>query len=290
MQKDLSDPDQILKMDDSEFVDRAFKANNFTLKGGQRRFKYRTTNERVDQLINYLSVKEGQVLLSISSSGMQLFEILANKNTPKLILAFDYSLKQVAYNYLLKNAIHQLSFKEFRLYFGIDQGRCVDRKNIRASLVKQIPRQLKEYLPRKHMFGKRALLLNKYNGLQWIHNQHDFISAKKNLNRIKFFKFEMSHRNTKLFKIFKKPFFDIVYLSNVLDWICWHNADVVDIRPLEYIYKDIASVVRKGGHIVITNLLTRKSFVPEFAKSLKIGEKQEISIYKYRWLNYKIYV
>lgn len=290
MQKDLGSADQILKMDDSEFITRAIKINNFTLKGKQRRFKYRTTNEKTDQLIDYLTIKEGQVLLAISSSGMQLFEILANKATPKLILGFDYSLKQVAYNYLLKNAINQLSFKDFRIYFGIDRGRCINRKKIKADLIRKVPRQFKEHLPREHAFGKRDLVLNKYNTLKWIHNSHDFILVKKNLSKIKFFKFEISHRNTNLHKIFKRKMFDRVYLSNVLDWICWHNTDVVDIKPLKYIYKDIISVVRKGGYIVITNLSTRESFVPEFTKILKIREKKMISIHKYKWLNYKIYV
>jgi len=290
MKINFSDINSIIRSSDSEFIDHIAKLNSFSLNRRKRRFKYRTTNENVDKLAKHLSLRNDQAMLSISGSGVQLFEFLSRKSCPRLIVAFDYSPKQIAYNFLLKNGIENFSFSQFRDYFGVSGKRLEDCKLTRVNLIKSVPREVRRNLPRNHCFGKKDIFLNRQNKITWIRDRKRYENLKRNINKIKFFSFEISHHNTNLYSIFKKPTFDVVYLSNVLDWICWHNSDVDKITPLVYICNDIAKILRKGGYIIISNLAIRSSLVPKTMENLRAIKLDEEKVYKYRWINYKMYV
>lgn len=272
-----------MQMNDSDFLTAVHNRNHFTLKGEKRRFKYRTTNENVVKFLDHMNVKNHDVVLSVSSSGVKLFEILSqDKKIPKAIIAFDYSPKQVAYNYLLKTAIRMLSYKEFTYYFGLKKNK-IERVIIRKRLMCNIPFQVKNYLPRRHNFTKRDILLNKYNQVSWFKNDKKYNILKGRLNKIKFCEYEVSHHNLALSSIFQPHTFDIVYLSNILDWLCWHNWDVKNTLPLKRVYNDIHKIVKKGGKIVLCNLKSRESCVPNFLDDLQIKQDTTHQTYKYLW-------
>lgn len=291
MQKNIYKPltiGEISRESDEGFVSSVYNRINFTFRGRTRRFKYRTTNELVDDLVNYLDVHKDQNILSISGSGIQLFEILtASGKMPNIILAFDYSPKQVAYNYLLKAGIKALSFDEFRSYFGLARP-TASKILIRKALINMVPEQFRKYLPKRHEFNKRDLLLNSFNKATFLKVRRKFDILKENIERIKFFEYEIHHKNLSFSELFEKNSFDIVYLSNVPDWLCWHNEDIINSEPLIDIFDDIKNIVKKDGYIVLSNLLSRKSHVPDFVAKMRILHHKKNQIYKYSWSNYKI--
>ena len=279
--------DEIMRMNDSDFLIAIYKRNHFTLKGRKRRFKYRTTNENVRKFLAHINVKKNDIILSVSSSGVKLFEILSqNKKIPKIIIAFDYSPKQVAYNYLLKSAIQMLSYNEFIQYFWLREGDDkIKQSIIRKQVLRNMPSQVKNYLPGRHHFIKRDILLNNYNQVSWFTNEKKYNILRKQIDRIKFCEYEMSHYNLSLSNIFKPNTFDVVYLSNIFDWLCWHNDDIKNTRPLKQVYNDICKIAKKGGKIVLCNLQNRKSHVPNFLNSLQIKKNTVHKTYKYLWRN-----
>lgn len=280
--------DEVMQMSDSDFLVAVHNRNNFVLKGGKRCFKYRTTNENVAKFLEHMSVRKNDVVLSVAGSGVSLFEMLScDKKVPKAIIAFDYSPKQVAYNYLLKTAIRILSYREFICYFGI-KGREADRSVIRKQLMRDMPPQIKSSLPRRHHFTKRDLLLNMHNQVSWFMDEKKYNAVRSRLDRIKFCEYEISHKNLSLAKIFCPHSFDVIYLSNVLDWICWHNQDIQDIRPLREIYDDICKIAKKRGKIVLCNLKSRESLVPNFLNGIRITHDVTYQTYKYLWRNITI--
>ncbi|MDD5710903.1 MAG: DUF3419 family protein [Candidatus Colwellbacteria bacterium] len=277
------DIDEIMRMSDSDFLAAVYSRNHFTLKGRKRRFKYRTTNENVTRFLNHMNVKQNDIILSVSSSGVKLFEMLSReKQTPKAIIAFDYSPKQVAYNYLLKAAIRVLPYGEFARYFGLkDNG--IERAAVRTRLMLNIPPQMKNYLPRRHHFTKRDALLNEHNRISWFKNERKYNILKNRLDRIKFCEYEISHHNLALASIFKPRTFNVVYLSNVFDWLCWHNRDVKNTLPLEAICDDIYKIMKKNGKVVLCSLKTRKSLSPNFFNNLRVEQDITYRTYKYLW-------
>lgn len=235
-----------------------------------------------------MDIHSGDAVLSVSSSGVKLFELLAqDKKIPKVIIAFDYSPKQVAYNYLLKSAIATLSYKEFTRYFRLRVGDA-DQSENRKNLISKIPPQVKKYLPRRHHFTKRDMLLNECNEISWFKNEKKYYILRKRVGRIKFCEYEVSHHNATLSRIFRPHSFNVVYLSNILDWLCWHNRDIQNIFPLESIYNDIRKILKKGGKIVLCNLKNRESFVPDFLNKLHIKQDITHQTYKYLWRNVTI--
>jgi SAM-dependent methyltransferase len=291
MQQDSNSVEDIIKMSDNNFIDWLSNKNSFNLNGNSRRFKYRTSNENIASLIDVINIKNDQVVLSVSGSGVQVFEMISDSNNmPRMILSFDYSPKQVAYNYLLKSAVSLMSFEEFQTYFGINSNANINLKVIRSKILKLIPYQFRSYLLKNHNFGKRDISINEYNHLKWIFERDKYNTIKENIDRVKFFKFEVSHHNANLFNIFGKSFFDVVYLSNVLDWVSWHNKDISDEKPIEKIFNDIKSILKKDGYVVLSHLTTRESFVEDFIAKINVKPYNNDNIYKYKWLTYKIHV
>jgi hypothetical protein len=280
---------KIFKLNDEEFLSQVYRMNNFTHRGNKRKFKYRTTNEYIPNLINFINFKSWQTALFVSGSAMQIFEIMSKNNMTGFILAFDYSPKQIAYNYLFKSAIDNLSYKQFKTYF-ISNNQNIENKRLRKKIISGVPRVYRQYLIKMHAFTKRARMLNRYNGITWINSAQAYNRLKININKIKFFQFEISYLNKKLSTLFTSRIFDVVYISNVFDWLCWHNKEFSDVQTLLSIYKDITEVVKKGGYITITTLSTRYSATPRLLEQLNSEDNKLTKIYKYNWLNSKIYV
>jgi len=278
----------ILKMNDEEFINDINERSSFIFKGQKRRFKYRTTNECSKKLLNFLSIKRGDSVLAVSSSGVNLFEMLSDeKKIPKIVLGFDYSLKQVAYNLLLKSAIRLLTFKEFNNYFYLNNK---NKNNIRKKIFIQMPKSLKLVLINQHEFRKRDLFFNSYNNIKWLKEEKKFNCVKKNIEKIKFFHYEISHLNINLSHLFEKKSFNIIYLSNILDWLCWHNKDIKNYLPILNICRDANKILKRGGNISGVNLVNRGSYVVDLLNRVKVLEKENYRIFKYNWLNYKINV
>lgn len=82
---------------------------------------------------------------------------------PKFIAGFDYSPKQVAFNYFLKSCIEELELEEFRDFFGYNEYgvKGLKNKNIRHSTINRIPKELRRYLIYSHQFARRDLKLVK---------------------------------------------------------------------------------------------------------------------------------
>ncbi len=277
-------------MSDNDFLSYIHLFNSFSFLGRKRRFKYRTTNESMKRLVSFFDLNKNSTMLAVSGSGVQLLEVLSQRyRSPKAIIGFDYSPKQVAYNYLLKAGVICLSFEQFYLYFNnCDKMKNNKIKNIRKRLLKEIPKKIKRFLPKRHCFTKRDAKLNDLNGIKWLKNKKKYNNLKKNIGKIKFCEYEISHKNKDFSSILKSGSFDIIYLSNVLDWLCWHNKDIKDCKPLVKIIKNLYKISNKRCKIIITNLASRESFVPALIKRVHVNEKDIYKIYKYKWINYKI--
>lgn len=283
--------DRIRSLSDEEFEREVLKRCDFDLHGNKRRFKYRTTNESIPLLLNIFEPAPDAAILSIAGSSVQLFEMLGRKRfVPKIILSFDYSAKQVGYAYLIKSSIKNLSYDDFRDYMGITKN-AISRSRlikIKRELQGDIPKYFKGFVPRKHAFNKRDIKLNSLNGITWIHNKVRFYEVKRNIDRIKFFQYEIHHENLSLGNIFSRQSFDQVYLSNALDWLCWHNKDIINKDPLLDIYMDVEKIIKKKGSLCLSTLLDRKSYIPDLLKQVNVVRKDLVEMYKYHWLNVKI--
>lgn len=277
------------RLSDSDFILEVAARNNYRSKGQERRFKYRTTNEDVGELKWIFGSCKGKTLLAVSSSGVFALELLAAEDPPALILSFDYSPRQVAYNYLLKSAVRLFSYQDFRRYFFTNTAGS-GNKAIRRQLVQSVPKRYVKYLQRQHAFCRRDHKLNEENSITWWNSRARYANVKRNIERIKFFEFEISHKNTRFSELFPKRSFDIIYLSNTLDWLCWHNSDIEDTLPLSMILSDIRCIVKEGGVIVLTSLLDRDSHVPALLKQMQSPEQSITRFHHYTWLNSKIHV
>ena len=91
-----------LEYSDEDLVNFAYQCFGFSDKGLKRRFKYRMTNRNIRKLKDFIGNIHNKRILATSGSGIPLFSLLDESNgIPKFILGFDYSPKQVAYNYLV---------------------------------------------------------------------------------------------------------------------------------------------------------------------------------------------
>ena len=96
--------------------------------------RYSNCWEDADILLQALALKEGDICLSIASSGDNTFSLL--KHNPSLVLAVDISVAQLACVELRKVAFLNLSYEDTLKFLGIYEGldRITTYKKIRNNL------------------------------------------------------------------------------------------------------------------------------------------------------------
>jgi len=198
----------------------------------------------------------------------------------------------VAYNYLLKNAIKSLSYSDFCDFFGFNIRhikRSEKNKKIRASIIKNIPSEIRKYVTFNHELTRRDLVLKSMSPHPFFESEKTFNIAKKNIDRIVFFVYNLNVESGKdLNKLFAANFFDLIYLSNALDWIYWHNSEEkINIRK---IIDNIKGVSNKGATLILEHLVSRKTAFSEYLNKVDIDKSIDYVIYKYNWKLNKILI
>ncbi|MEA3378350.1 MAG: hypothetical protein U9Q69_01800 [Nanoarchaeota archaeon] len=279
-----------LECSDEDFVNFTHQCFGFSDEGLKRRFKYRMTNRNIIKFKSFIGNIHDKKILAASGSGIPLFSLLnENNGIPKFIFGFDYSPKQVAYNYLIKNAIINLNYEEFLIFFGYNKkGRRTKRvKLMREKIIKKIPSILYTFIPYNHELTKRDFILKRNSKCSFLHSKEDYKKIKKNIQRIKFFVFRLNPFCKKsLSDIFNKDFFDFIYLSNVLDWICWHNN--IQRRDIKHMFYDFKKISTKNSPVIIDHLAQRKTLLPAFLDETSNLKKTSYDLYIYNWKMYKI--
>lgn len=282
--------DDILAYSDEYFVNLAYKYFGFSDKGLKRRFKYRMTNRNIIEFKNFIGNIEGKRILAASGSAIPLFSLLDESNgVPKFIVGFDYSPKQVAYNYLVKNAIINLDHKGFLTFFGYNQKgkRTKMVKLMRKKIIKDIPSILHPFVPADHELTRRDFILKRNAYCSFFDNKEDYNKIKKNIHLIKFFVFYLDPLCKKsLLCIFNKDFFNFIYLSNILDWVCWHNS--VQDKNIKSIFSMLSKISSKNSIITIDHLTQRVTLLSAFLKKVSYVKKISYNLYIYHWDMYKI--
>lgn len=284
---------KISELSDQDFFQLALEKFKISEQGKRRRFKYRISNIDITRFHETCGNLKSKKILSVSGSAMQLFNLLSDeKQMPEYIYGFDYSPKQVAYNYLLKYAIKYLSFAEFCDFFGI----C--RKNIkrtrknrerRLMLIKKIPPDLREYLSYNHEITKRDLLLKSVIDIPFLEERNRYEVVRKNVDRTKFFIYNLNTSlSVKLEVLFPSAFFNFIYLSNALDWIYWHNQE--GTFSVNEIIDNIAKVSHFQSVLLIDHLASRKTKLVDYLKKREIIGKVDYRAYKYCWRMYKLLI
>ena len=121
----------------------------------------------------------------------------------------------------------------------------------------------------------------------FFNNKKNYKKIKKNIQLIKFFVFYLNPFCKKsLSDIFNKDFFSFIYLSNVLDWICWHNT--VQHEDIKRIFYEFKKVSVKNSSVIVDHLAQRKTSLPEFLNKTNNLKKASYDLYIYNWEMYKI--
>jgi hypothetical protein len=248
------------------------------------------TNRNIRKLKDFIGNIHNKRILATSGSGIPLFSLLDESNgIPKFILGFDYSPKQVAYNYLIKNAIINLEYEEFLIFFGYNKNgrRTWWAKLMRRKIITKIPSILRPFVPHNHELTKRDLILKNNSECSFFSNKEDYKKVKKNIQLIKFFVFNLNPFCKESFSdIFKKESFNFIYLSNVLDWICWHNS--VQRKDIKRIFHDFKKVSEKESSVIVDHLTQRRTLLSEILIEIDKLKKEDYNLYIYNWAMYKI--
>lgn len=274
---------------DQEFTSLALEKFPPTQQGLARKFKYRMTNRDIEKLHQFCGNFDGKTILAASGSSIPLLSFLSVSNPPRMIFGFDYSPKQIAYNFFLKYAIQELSFLDFRDFLGLTgkHSRSSQNKAIRRRILKKIPRQLRKYLTYNHELTRRDMKLSGYSHCRFLFEESRFNCVKRNIGRIKFFVFNLNTSfGQELNMLFPDHYFEMVYFSNVLDWICWHNT-VSDV-DIDSIMNMVRKVLEKDSRLIIDHLAKRKTLLPDYLKHKRVVEKSDYEMYTYYWEMYKI--
>ena len=282
--------DDYLKYSDDDFVNLTYQSFGFSNEGLKRRFKYRMTNRNVKKLKDFVGNIHHKKILAVSGSGIPLFSLLDESNgIPRFIFGFDYSPKQVAYNYLVKNAIINLDYEEFLIFFGYNKKDRRTRwvKLTRRKIITKIPNILRPFIPYDHELTKRDFILKKNSECSFFQNKKNYKKVKKNIQLIKFFVFNLNpFCKEPLSDIFNKNFFNFIYLSNVLDWICWHNS--VQHKDIKHLFNDFKKISEKDSSVIIDHLIQRITLLSAILAKTNNLRKLSYNLYIYKWAMYKI--
>lgn len=274
---------------DQEFIDFSLSKIPMTTQGLERNMKYRMDNIDFKEFHLFAGNLSDKKVLSNACASFLLFDLYSKGNGPEEIYAFDYNPKQTAYNYLVKLGFENLSFDEFVDFLGLEtksKVRSRENKRIRKELVSLMPKQLRQFLPRNHELTKRDLVL--YDATNAKLTRKKFENIKPNAYKVRFFVYNLNPLiGQKFSDIFPEDYFDFIYTSNVLDWICWHNN--MDYVNIEKIFANLTSVLKIGGDIVVDHLVSRETILPNYIERKKdhIVEQRDYNAYKYWWRMYK---
>ena len=138
------------------------------------------------------------------------------------------------------------------------------------------------YKPDIEYLKNTALTLDKAKALGKYTNKKRLVFAL-----IKFFVFYLNPFYKKsISNVFGKDFFDFIYLSNILDWICWHNS--VQHKDIKHIFREFKKVSVKNSPVIIDHLSQRKTLLPVFLNKTNNFKKASYDLYVYNWEMYKI--
>lgn len=251
------------------------------------------TNRDIEKLNTFCGDLSGKRVLAASGSSIPLLSFLMRKKeeSPALIYGFDYSPKQVAYNYFLKSAIKYLNFKEFLDCFGYlgKKTRNNENKLRRRFLISHVPSQLRKYVPRNHELTLRDLKLKTRANCDFFHDKNSYNLVRSNIHKVKYFVFNLNPDfGQNLNQLFPKNYINSIYLSNVLDWICWHND--AGFPDLASIFKMIQQISPSKTTVIIDHLAHRTTLLPSFLTTQDIIQETNYHMYTYYWSVYKLRV
>lgn len=280
------------RFSDDFFFNSALKKFGITDEGLSRRFKYRIPNIKIPALQKFIGTLEGKDVLGVSGSGLTIFNLIdGHCGSPKRIVGFDLSHKQTAYNYFLKNAFMILDREDFLCFFGYP-GRIISKynqKKIQKLIVSRLPKQLSGYLTKHPFLTIRDKKLIKEISCPFIYEGSRFTEIKNHSAGIKFLTFNLNPLFQQQLRDFFSPTsFDIIYLSNALDWLCWHYN--LNAQHLKIVFQNLADVSTRNAVIILEHLTTRKSFLSTWLSTVEKSSFQSYNVNKYRWAMYKFYL
>lgn len=276
---------------DAQLVELAADLFPPTFQGLSRPFKYRMTNRDIGELLTFCGELEGRSVLAVTGSSLPLMSFLSLPGAPRKLHGFDYSPKQVAYNYLVKAAIKAMSLAEFRDFFGYDrrQPRTDECKATRRALLTEVPEPLRRYVPRQHELTCRDIRLKDCANCLFISDEQSYSRVKANIDRAHFFVFDLNGGLWyDLASMFSDGYFQFVYLSNVLDWICWHRS--VSSSDIEGVLAMIGRVTVPGSPCVIDHLAERPTILSRYLQESGAVQTGSYRMYKYIWHMYKLLI
>lgn len=267
------------------FLNDTLSAFGVTKEGAHRRFKYRMTNSNIPIVRSLMGDLSGKSILAVSGSSVNLFSMLdGGIGTPKRVVGFDMSPKQIAYNCLVRGAFRDLSWKEFLNYFGYTSrsSRSYDDTKVRAKLVSTVHPTLRSYLPYRHSLTVRDKKIATLVGCSFVSNEQAFMRIKQNVNLVRFFIFNLNPLLPQnLAEVFPHRLFNYLYLSNVLDWLCWHYP--MSARLLHSTFVGLSRVCAPSTQVLTEHLVTRPTILDGWLKRVAGVRSQDYHIYRYAW-------
>ena len=79
---------------------------------------------------NTLEIQENDVVVSICSSGDQIFNILSEESCPSEVHCIDMSKEQIYLFQLTKSVVQELSLEEFLYFVGVDDSYLNERSRV----------------------------------------------------------------------------------------------------------------------------------------------------------------
>lgn len=289
--KTLLKREDITDIGDETFVKTALAVFGITNEGIARRFKYRVPNINIKIFRDFFGSIRRKGILAVSGSAINLFTLFNNKKTgyPKYIVGFDMSPKQVAYNYFLKSALINLSHDEFLNLFGYHKKILNDKKLfiLNRIVLEGVPKVLRSFMPRRYYLTVRDHKL--FGNVQFSFPKQIYSNIQKNVGSAKFMIYNLlpnlRHSPSGLFS---SGSFDIFYLSNALDWLCWHHG--LTRSGLKRILKTLKAVSAKKAIVICEHLLNRPNFLDKWFSNIALLESKSYTLLKYRWGVYKFFL
>lgn len=285
-------PDSFEALSDNNFVETCFAPFGFTAEGLSRRFKYRMTNRDLRVFRSVIGDVRDRRILAVSGSAIPLLTLLdTQRGPPRSVFAFDYSPRQTAFNYLLKYSVQRLTHKQWSRFFGLqsdDQSPLTNRVPLRKDLICHIPRRLRPFLPRRHELTQRDRhFLLPASGVQGVITTSQYRTLQQSVPRLKFFVFNLNPAaRQKLSSVFSSDAFDFLYLSNVMDWICWHG--VRTHQGLRAVIQTLRDVAHPNAIVVFDHLVSRETVLTHALARLDYDTVREYRLHTYVWRVYRL--
>lgn len=212
---------------------------NLNIKGNLCPY-YGNSNEDLEHIVNRINF-DGKTVLSVLGSGMAPLEFLSKG--AESIVAIDKEDIQLLWGQLYKSSIETLSYNEFRQIFFKKSGGEVLKNNdaytqvilksFGEELAKRCIEEIKEcnYIGQKNLAytqDHKNIFLNLLNLINpkyyhWAISENEYQKVKSKIKNGKLTL--MSGILPQCLEQFSDSTFDVIYLSNIIEWFYLNNLD-----------------------------------------------------------------